>query len=229
MWTVLVWIFSAICYFPLYFSHQGMDVPVVALNLKYFFVLMPLLITIIYLLRNGGIKKWIKEMFELRFQAEAFVFCLIVAVVGAFFSNMLAVQEWEPQTILAGAAYLFCMAFIEEVVWRGYRLKAIMQDKKEGTAIVLVSIEWAIWHIPMWAIRNFIGIGEITFWILYTAIVGYLLGKSFIRYRNILAPVLLHTIFNVCFLTPISINLILVSSLWIASVLFERAKEKRVN
>jgi len=26
MWTLLVWAFSAICYCPLYFSHQGADV-----------------------------------------------------------------------------------------------------------------------------------------------------------------------------------------------------------
>lgn len=229
MWTLLVWAFSAICYCPMYFSHQGADVPAMALNLKYLFILMPLFFTFLFLLRSKGVKKWAKGMFEFRFQPEAFTLCLIAAVVGVSLSTILTKQEWKPQSMLVGAAYLFCMAWIEETAWRGYRLKAVMRDRKDATAILLVSAEWAIWHIPMWVIRNGIGMGEIVFWILYTVTVGCILGKSFARYRNILVPVLLHTIFNVCFLMPIRINLVVVLSIWIAFVLFERVKDKQKN
>ena len=121
------------------------------------------------------------------------------------------------------------MALIEEVVWRGYRLRSVAQNKKEVVAILFVSLEWAVWHIPMWAMRNLIGIGENAFWILYTVIVGCVLGKSFMRYRNILVPVLLHTIFNVFFLMPVHINLLVVLSIWIAIILFERIEEKLKN
>lgn len=225
MWTLLVWIFSAICYCPLYFSQQGADVPAMALDLKYLFILMPLFFTFLFLLRSKGVRKWAKGMFEFRFQPEAFALCLIAAVVGVFLSSILAKQEWKPQSMLAGAAYLFCMAWIEEAAWRGYRLKAAMEDRKDATAILLVSAEWAIWHIPMWVIRNGIGMGEIVLWILYTVTVGCILGKSFVRYRNILVPVLLHTIFNVCFLMPIRINLVVVLSIGIAFDLFERVTD----
>lgn len=142
-------------------------------------------------------------MFESKFRVEALVFCVLVAVVGIFFSNILAVQEWEVQTLLVSMVYLLFMAFLEEVAWRGFRLSAVVQKKNKVVAILLVSIEWAVWHIPMWAMRNLIGIGEIVFWILYTVIVGCILGKAFIRYRNILVPILIHTIFNVCFLMSV--------------------------
>lgn len=226
MWILLVWIISAICYVPLYISYQGVEVPSILLDLKYFFVLIPLIFTLFFLLRNKGIKKWLMEMFELSVRVGALVFTLIIAVVGIFFTNILTVQEWELQTLLVGMVYLFFMALIEEVVWRGYRLRSVAQNKKEVVAILFVSLEWAVWHIPMWAMRNLIGIGEIVFWILYTVIVGCVLGKSYIRYRNILVPVLLHTIFNVFFLMPVHINLLVVLSIWIAIILFERIEEK---
>lgn len=227
MWTLLVWAFSAICYCPLYFSHQGADVPAMALKLKYLFILMPLFFTFLFLFRSKGVRKWVKGMFEFHVQPEAFALCLIAAAVGVFLSSIAAKQEWKPQTMLAGAAYLFCMAWIEEVAWRGYRLKAAMQDRKDATAVFLVSAEWAIWHIPMWVIRNGIGMEEIVFWILYTVTVGCILGESFVRYRNILVPVLLHTVFNVCFLMPVRINLMAALSIWIAFILFQRVKDKQ--
>ena len=113
------------------------------------------------------------------------------------------------------------MASIEEVVWRGYRLRIVAKNKKEMVAILFVSLEWAVWHIPMWTMRNLIGIGEIAFWILYTVIVGCVLGKSFMRYRNILVPIFLHTIFNVFFLMPVHINMLVVLSILVAMIIFE--------
>ena len=82
-------------------------------------------------------------------------------------------------------------------------------------------IEEVVWHIPMWTMRNLIGIGEIAFWILYTVIVGCVLGKSFMRYRNILVPIFLHTIFNVFFLMPVHINMLVVLSILVAMIIFE--------
>ena len=108
------------------------------------------------------------------------------------------------------------MALIEEVVWRGYRLRIVAKNKKEMVAILFVSLEWAVWHIPMWTMRNLIGIGEIAFWILYTVIVGCVLGKSFMRYRNILVPIFLHTI-----LMPVHINMLVVLSILVAMIIFE--------
>lgn len=227
MWTFLVWIFSAICYVPLYLCHQQVEVPDTLLNLKYLFILVPLLFTLVFLLINKSLRKWIKDLFENRFRIEAFGLCLVVAVVGITFSNILAVQEWDLPTILVGMVYFFCMAFIEEIVWRGYRLKKLMQVKKETVAILFVSIEWAIWHIPMWTMRNMIGIEEIVFWILYTVIVGVILGRLFLRYRNVLVPVLMHTILNACFLMPIHLNIIILVGILILYIIFEKINEKQ--
>ncbi len=222
MWILLVWIVSTICYVPLYISQQGMAVPSIILNIKYFFVLVPFFLTLVFLLRNRAIKKWLIGMFELNIQVGALAFCLIIAVVGILFTNILTVQDWELHTLLVRMVYLFFMALIEEVVWRGYRLRMVIQNKKEVEAILFVSLEWAVWHLPMWIMRNLIGIGEIFFWILYTVIVGCVLGKIFLRYRNILVSILLHTIFNVFFLMPIHINMFVVLSILVAIIVFER-------
>lgn len=229
MWTLLVWIISTICYVPLFITHQGMEVPSMILNLKYFFVLVPIFLTLVFLLRNKGLKKWLIGMFEINVQVGALLFCLIIAVTGVLFTNILTMQEWELQTLLVGIAYLFLMALLEEVAWRGYRLRIVATNKKEMVAILLVSLEWAVWHIPMWMLRNLIGIGEIIYWILYTVIVGCILGKAFMRYRNILVPILLHTIFNVFFLMPIHINMFVVLSILVANILFEKIEGRLKN
>lgn len=229
MWTLLVWIISTICYVPLFISHQGMEVPSMILNLKYFFVLVPIFLTLVFLLRNKGLKKWLIGMFEINVQVGALLFCLIIAVTGVLFTNILTMQEWELQTLLVGIAYLFLMALLEEVAWRGYRLRIVATNKKEMVAILLVSLEWAVWHIPMWMLRNLIGIGEIIYWILYTVIVGCILGKAFMRYRNILVPILLHTIFNVFFLMPIHINMFVVLSILVVNILFEKIEGRLKN
>lgn len=229
MWILLVWIISTICYVPLYISQQGMAVSSIILNIKYFFVLVPFFLTLVFLLRNRVIKEWLIGMFELNIQVEALAFCPIIAVVGILFTNILTVQDWELHTLLVRMVYLFFMALIEEVVWRGYRLRMVIQNKKEVEAILFVSLEWAVWHLPMWTMRNLIGIGEIFFWILYTVIVGCVLGKIFLRYRNILVPILLHTIFNVFFLMPIHINMFVVLSILVAIIVFERIEGKLKN
>lgn len=230
MWMLLVWIISTICYVPLFISHQGMAVPSMIINLRYAFVFVPLFLTLVFLLRNKGIKKWLIEMFELRVQVGALVCCLIIGVTGILFTNMLTMQEWKLQTLLVGMAYLFLMALIEEVAWRGYRLRIVAKKTKtEMVAILFVSLEWAVWHIPMWMIRNFIGIGEIIYWIIYTVIVGGILGKAFMRYRNILVPILLHTIFNVFFLMPIHINVFVVLGILVANILFEKIERLLKN
>ena len=81
----------------------------------------------------------------------------------------------------------------------------------------------------MWMIRNFIGIGEIIYWIIYTVIVGCILGKAIMRYRNILVPILLHTIFNVFFLMPIHINVFVVLGILVANILFEKIERRLKN
>jgi len=206
-----------------------MAVPSMILNLKYFFVLIPIFLTLVFLLRSKGLKKWLIGMFEIKVQIGALLFCLIIAVTGILFTNILTMQEWKIQTLLVGIAYLFLMALLEEVAWRGYRLRIVATNKKEMVAILLVSLEWSVWHIPMWMIRNFIGIGEIIYWILYTVIVGCVLGKAFMRYRDILVPILLHTIFNVFFLMPIHINMFVVLGILVANILFEKMERQFKN
>lgn len=51
----------------------------------------------------------------------------------------------------------------------------------------------------MWVIRNSQGLIEVCVWIVYTVLVGIILGKCMTQYKNILAIAVLHTTFNVSF------------------------------
>lgn len=59
---------------------------------------------------------------------------------------------------------------------------------------------------------------------MYTVLVGNILGKCMTRYKNILIPIILHTIFNVCFLMQIKIGVIVVLFLWVTVLIFEKIK-----
>lgn len=215
LWIILVWIISALCYLPLYFEQLGYAVPNALLQMKFLFVIVPILFALVFVSRKTSIKKWIKGLFAQKVYMEPLILCGIIASCGIFCTSILEKKAWDGVALLFNTLYLFCMATLEEIAWRGFRLESILQKKTERIAIMTVSFEWTVWHIPMWMIRNAIGISEIAFWLMYTILVGNIIGKCMMRYKNILVPIILHTIFNVCFLMSIKAGVIVVLCIWI--------------
>ena len=183
MWIILVWIISAICYLPMYLERLGYGVPEVLVYLKYLFVAVPIIAALICV-RKISIRKWLKGLFASKIGMEPLILCGIIALCGIFCTGILDKKAWDGTTLLFSTLYLFGMAALEEVAWRGFWLESMLKKKAERIAILIVSLQWAVWHIPMWAIRNSLGLHEIVYWLVYTVLVGNVLGKSMIRYKN---------------------------------------------
>lgn len=226
MWIILVWIISTLCYMPLYFDKLGYEVPNTLIQMKYLFVVIPAIFSLMCVKRRTSIKKWIYNLFVQKMEFEEFAVCIVIALCGIVCTSILNRDVWNEASLLFNTLYLFLMATLEEIAWRGFCLESILKKTKKF-AILVVSLEWAIWHIPMWMIRNSLELKEITFWLVYTVFVGIILGKCMAWYKNILVPVILHTIFNFCFLMTIRINVIVVLCVLVGVLIFEGVKGKR--
>ncbi|MCI9316678.1 MAG: CPBP family intramembrane metalloprotease, partial [Oscillospiraceae bacterium] len=70
----------------------------------------------------------------------------------------------------------------------------------------LTGIAWALWHIPMWAVRNSLGPAEIAPLLLWAVLISGALGSFYCAYENLLSVSLLHMAVNICFLAPAAWN-----------------------
>ena len=226
MWIIFVWIVSTFCYLPLHFERLGYVVPNTLIQMKYLFVIVPIIFGLICVRRRTSIKKWLGNLFASKIEFEAMGVCGVIALCGILCTSILNREAWNGVSLLFSTLYLFLMATLEEIAWRGFRLESMLR-KTEKCAILVISLEWAIWHIPMWMVRNSLGLNEILFWLVYTVFVGNILGRFMIWYKNILVPIVLHIIFNLCFLMPIKINVMVVFCVLVGVLILGRIKGKR--
>ncbi|MBD5130381.1 MAG: CPBP family intramembrane metalloprotease [Ruminococcaceae bacterium] len=221
LWTVSVWTFSFVCYLPMLLENNGADVPKVLTAAKYLFVIVPLVLSVIFAAAHGELKKWLAGLFSERIKMKSLIFCAVTGAIGLAFSFAYSLIANESDlfvknyptffSVIAGSAYLFLTALAEESAWRGYLLNKLSDGKETPFALIYTGIAWAVWHIPMWTIRNSLGIGETALYFLWTVLLSFVLGKFFLTYKNVIATALLHMLFNTCFIAPVQYNVVLLS------------------
>ncbi|MCI9408573.1 MAG: CPBP family intramembrane metalloprotease [Oscillospiraceae bacterium] len=234
LWTILVWTLSFLCYLPMLLDKNGVYVPESAQSLKYFFVVMPLFISILFALKQKCLKIFFAGLFAEKIKFRSIFICAILGCIGLLFSYIYAMVSDETDlflysypTVFAAAvncSYLFVTAFVEEIAWRGFLLNKIISENGKKTAFIYVGLVWSVWHIPMWAIRNSLGFKEILIYFIYTVFISFVLGIIFCTYKNILIVSLSHMIFNTCFIAPVKYNIILLGCILILSIFFFRKR-----
>lgn len=140
MWIILVWIVSTFCYLPLYFERLGYAVPNILIQMKYLFVLVPIIFSLICVKRRTSIKKWLGNLFAPKIEYEAWAVCGVVALCGILCTSILNREAWSGVSILFSTLYLFLMATLEEIAWRGFRLESMLR-KTEKCTILVISLE----------------------------------------------------------------------------------------
>lgn len=210
LWIGTVYLLSFLCYAPMFFQRLGYRVPAALLSLKYGFVLVPALVSFPFWVRRSPAEKrpalsrisW-KELAVCGAAAAAGL--LVTAGYSAAAGTGLYGGAYPTAASLAGScAYLFLTALAEEAAWRGFlfrRMTGNVLSASLGTGIA-----WAVWHIPMWAIRNALGPADILPLFLWAVLLSVVLGVFYRTFGHITSAALLHMTFNVCFLAPAALN-----------------------
>ncbi len=234
LWIFIVYVFSFLCYTPMMLKKLGIEFPNMLTYLKYFFVIMPALVSIIFILCEQNLKKFLIGNFKKVSLKELFI-CMIIALVGIvttfFYSFFGKIDLFTDSMVvfLINCVYLFITALIEEIAWRGFLLRNLFTKNKKIKVIIFVGVIWTIWHIPMWLIRNSLPILDILYLSIWTMLISIILGVLYYVYENIFSVALLHMIFNVCFLAPVKNNNIVIMFFSIVAIILFKNKKKISN
>lgn len=214
LWIFVVYLFSFLCYLPAILRQFGGVIPDVFLRLKACFVLIPALISLLFLAGERSLKGYFSSRFK-KISLKEIALCGGAALLGVLTTGVFAfVEKFDLfhstySSILSfgtSCGYLFLTALVEEVAWRGFLLERVEEGRRSVTTALVVGVIWAGWHLPMWIIRNSLSGTEIVPLFLWTVLISLVLGSVYSAFRNILSVALLHMIFNVCFLAPVGYN-----------------------
>ena len=128
-------------------------------------------------------------------------------------------------SLLSSCIYLLITAFIEEIAWRGFLLERLPFKKVQS--VLFAGVVWAVWHIPMWIIRNSLGMEQIVCLCIWTLLVSVVLGITYYQCRNILLIAIMHATFNICYLAPIQYNIVVLATIiFVGTLLYKKSDKK---
>lgn len=214
LWLSVVYALSFACYLPMLLRRNGAAVPEPLLCLRYGFVRVPALISAVFLLRGHGVRIYWLDCFR-RISPKEFLTWLVISLSGIFITC--GYSLWNKTSLfssvypsvlsfVSSAAYLFLTALAEELAWRGFLLKCAAPGRGNTAAALLTGAFWAVWHLPMWMIRNSLSLEELLPLFFWTVLVSLVLGIAYFRFENLLSAALFHMTFNLCFLAPAAYN-----------------------
>lgn len=235
LWISIVYVLSFICYVPVLLEQHGIVIINGLLLLKYLFVCIPAITAAWLLICEHNIKTYCVQMFSgkitvkhllmwtIFMAAGLLVSCCYSLITGAdVFRNTYS----SVTTLLTSCVYLFITGFIEEIAWRGFLLERVSFKKKSICNIIFVGIVWTVWHMPMWIIRNSLGIEQIIYLCIWTILVSFVLGITYYQCRNVLVIAILHATFNISYLAPIQYNIAFLAIVIAVGTLFIKKKHK---
>lgn len=215
-WVCAVYLVSFGCYVPLLLKQCGKTVPGGLLSLRYGFVLVPAVISLIAWAREGSIKACLLRHFKPISSKEAGL-CGAMALAGIAVTcgyslvektDLFAGTYSSIVSLAGGCAYRFATALAEEAAWRGFLFQRMAAGGSHPAAAAVSGVLWAVWHIPMWSIRNGLPAGEIAALLLWAVLLGSLLSIFYKRFSNLVSAALLHLTCNVCWLAPAKCNVL---------------------
>lgn len=214
-WTAAVLALSFLCYLPMLLKNNGIQIPEALIFAKYLFVIVPLAVSVIFL-SGHGLKKWLRGLFSDRISIKPIFFCIAVGIIGLIFSLAYSLFSNDKElfirnypnffSVITSGVYLFATALAEECAWRGFLLNELSDKKGALPALIYTGISWAVWHIPMWTIRNALDLKETAIYFVWTITVSVIIGVFFLSYKNVMTAALLHMLLNMCYIAPVRYN-----------------------
>lgn len=213
----------------------GIIVSNVLLLFKYLFVCIPLIITVVFLICEHNFKSNFARMFSGKITIKFILICAIFQIVGIIFTLCYSIIVKENIfentyssiiSVITSCIYLFVTAFVEETAWRGFLLERL-PFKKKIFNIITVGLIWTIWHLPMWIIRNSLGVVQILHLVIWTFLISIVLGTIYYQCKNIILIAILHATFNICYLVPTQYNIIVLTILIVICILVKIIQHKK--
>ncbi len=230
VWVFAVYVLSFICYVPVWLNQNGMIIPNILLSLKYLYVCIPSIAAVFLLICEQNVKVYFAQMFSGKITAKHFLIwavCLAAGILGSYSYSLITgvnVNVYSSSaSLLASCIYLLITAFAEEIAWRGFLLER-SPFKKKIISVIFVGAVWAVWHMPMWIIRNSLGFEPIVWLCIWTVIVSVGLGMTYYQCRNILLTAILHATLNICYLAPMPYNIVILAMVMSAGALFHKKR-----
>lgn len=229
LWIFIVYISSFICYVPVLFERWGIAVSNGLLLLKYLFVCIPAMTAVLLSICEHTFKTYLLRMFSGKIAVKHIMAWVVFTITGiltsfcySFYTRADVFQNTYPSvtTLLTACIYLFLTAFVEEAAWRCFLLEWLSSKEKSICSILLTGAIWTAWHMPMWIIRNSMGIEQILYFCIWTLLVSVVLGATYYQCRNVLLAAMLHTTFNICYLAPVKYNIVVLAVLIVMGILF---------
>jgi len=117
----------------------------------------------IFLLREGNLKNTIQQLFRFRINAWI-ILCIVLLPFIMLIAHVINVLLFNGDIPVISEPYLIPLQFIiiliaggpfiEEIGWRGYLQTKVNKNFSIIIAGLIVGIIWAIWHIPLFFIKE---------------------------------------------------------------------------
>ena len=218
LWVSVVYVLSFTCYVPTLLEQNGIIIPNGLLYLKNLYVCIPAMAAVFLLICEQNIKAYCTQIFSGKITIKYIlieVICMAVGIsVSYCYSFMVNTDVFKNTystaiSLLTSCIYLLITAFVEEIAWRGFLLERL--PFKKIKSVLFVGAVWAVWHMPMWIIRNSLGMEQIVCLCIWTLLVSVVLGITYYQCRNILLIAIMHATFNICYLAPTQYNIMVLA------------------
>ena len=233
LWVSVVYVLSFICYVPTLLEQNGIIIPNILLYVKYLYVCIPSIAAVFLLICEQNVKVYFLQMFSGKITAKHILIWAVCMAAGIFCSYCYSLITGvnvniylSSASLLVNCIYLLITALVEEIAWRGFLLER-SPFKKKIISVIFVGAVWAVWHMPMWIIRNSLGFGQIIWLCIWTVIVSVGLGMTYYQCRNILLTTMIHAAFNICYLAPMQYNVVILAIVISAGTLLYKKSGKK--
>jgi len=220
LWIFIVYVLSFLSYAPELLKQHGIALPSELSLLKYLFVCIPAITAAFLLIYEHNFKAYFVRMFSGKITVKHILTWAMFTAAGILTSYCYSIIEGADlfastylslTAFLTNCIYLFFTALVEEIAWRGFLLERVSAGEKSVCSIIFVGIIWIIWHMPMWIIRNSLGMEQIAYLCVWTFLISIVLGMIYYKCRNVLLIAMLHATFNIGYFAPIQFNIVILA------------------
>ncbi|WP_274366291.1 CPBP family intramembrane glutamic endopeptidase [Paenibacillus thermotolerans] len=146
-------------------------------------------------------KAFLKQIIKFKAPWIAYPFVIFIPLVFSLLSQVVDGAKLD----FPGPYYMVLLTIpmfmigggLEEVGWRGVLLPELLKKFSPIKATIVVSVFWAIWHIPLWFINGTVQT-ELNFWWFCASVLwmSVLLSVVYIATNSVFLCILMHALFN---------------------------------